>query len=57
MEHKNIHIDLTFVVTIGALICFATVATSCIKESTKVNIEKEKTKQIALQLQIEQQKK
>lgn len=50
------HIDLSGLIPIAFVICIAVFMCCVVKEATKTDIEKEQTKQLELQLQIEQEK-
>lgn len=49
-------IDLSGLIPIAFVICFVVFLCCLVKESTKIDIQKEQTKQLELQLQIEQEK-
>ena len=50
------HIDLSGLIPIIFVICFVVFLCCLVKESTKIDIQKEQTKQLELQLQIEKEK-
>lgn len=50
------NIDLSGLIPIALVICIVVFMCCVVKEATKINIEKEQTKQLELQLQIEQEK-
>ena len=56
VTEKNISINLTPFIAIIIIIMFGIVMCNIINHSAQTDIEKEKTKQLELQLQIEQQK-
>lgn len=50
------NIDLSGLIPIAIVICVVVFMCCLVKEATKTDIEKEQTKQLEIQLQIEQEK-